>query len=105
MIKNIDTIEIEKLKAHIIVEIIEYLPYAVVSKTIIKRISGNITASSFGAGEELDEKRSPFDTYVQIVDRTAKISINNKNFRLRLEEVLLYPRMPNINIMLTSNSK
>jgi hypothetical protein len=48
--------ELEKAKVHIIVEIIEYLPNAVVSKTIIKKITGNITATSFDAGEELAEK-------------------------------------------------
>jgi hypothetical protein len=30
--------ELEKDEAHIIVEIIEYIPYAIVSKTIIKKI-------------------------------------------------------------------
>ena len=55
-----DSNELEKSKAHIVVEIIEYLPNAVVSKTIIKKSTGNITVSSFDAGEELAEKTSPF---------------------------------------------
>ena len=38
--------EIEKSQVHIIVEIIEYVPNAVVSKTIIKKSTGNITVSS-----------------------------------------------------------
>ncbi len=63
--------ELVKSKAHIIVEIIEYVPNAVVSKTIIKKITGNITVSSFDSGEELSEKSSPFDTYVQIIDGAA----------------------------------
>lgn len=56
-----ETSEIEKGKAHVIVEIIQYIPNAVLSKTIIKRSTGNITASAFDAGEELAEKSSPFD--------------------------------------------
>lgn len=35
-----DTHELEKAKAHIIVEIIEYVPNAVVSRTIIKKSTG-----------------------------------------------------------------
>jgi len=35
--------ELEKAKVHIIVEIIEYVPNAVVSKTIIKKTTGNVT--------------------------------------------------------------
>lgn len=58
MKKSMDTTEMEKGKARIIFKIIEYLPYAVVSKTIIRKITGNVTASSFDAGEELAEKPS-----------------------------------------------
>ena len=37
-----ETKELEKSTSHIIVEIIEYVPNAVVSKTIIKKLTGNI---------------------------------------------------------------
>ena len=37
-----DAIELEKSKAFITVEIIEYLPNAVVIKTILKKSTGNI---------------------------------------------------------------
>jgi hypothetical protein len=33
----------------------------VVCKTIIRKITGNIKASSFDAGEEMVEKIAPFD--------------------------------------------
>ena len=83
--------ELEKSKAHIIVEIIEYMPNAVVSKTIIKKTTGNVTVSSFDAGEELAEKTSPFDTYIQIIDGTAEITINDKDYMLRLGEGIIIP--------------
>ena len=65
--------EIEKSKAHIIVEIIEYMPNSVVSKTIIKKSTGNISAMSFDTGEGLTEKTSPYDTYVQIIEGKAEV--------------------------------
>ena len=83
--------ELEKSKVHIIVEIIEYMPNAVVSKTIIKKTTGNVTVSSFDAGEELAEKTSPFDNYVQIIDGTAEVVINDKNYKLRLGEGIIIP--------------
>lgn len=90
--KNInELVEIEKSKSHIIVEIIEYLPNAVVSKTIIKKITGNITVTSFDAGEKLEEKRSPFDTYIQIIDGTAELTINDKKYKLILGEGIIIP--------------
>jgi quercetin dioxygenase-like cupin family protein len=71
-----DDAELEKAKAHIIVEIIEYMTNAVVIKTIIKKTTGNISVMSFDAGEGLTEKRSPFDTFAQIIEGKAEIVID-----------------------------
>ncbi len=83
--------ELEKLKAHIVVEIIQYMPRAVISKTIIKKTTGNITASSFDAGEELAEKTSPFDTYIQIIAGMAELVINGSHFHLKLGDGIIIP--------------
>jgi quercetin dioxygenase-like cupin family protein len=80
-----------KSTSHIIVEIIQYIPNAVLSKTIIKKTTGNITASSFDAGEELQEKTSPFDNYIQIIDGSAEIFINDKKHCLLLGEGIIIP--------------
>ena len=63
-----DNTEIEKSKAHIIVEIIEYIPNSVVIKTILKKSTGNISVMSFDSGEGLTEKISPFDTFIQVIE-------------------------------------
>ena len=89
--KNKPLFEIEKKKIHIIVEIIEYVPKSVVSKTIIKKTSGNISVSSFDTGEELAEKTAPFDTYIQIIDGSAEITINDKLYTLKLGEGIVIP--------------
>lgn len=78
--------EMDKEVSHIIIEIIEYLPNAIVSKTIVKKTTGNITVSSLAAGEELSEKISPYDTYIQIIDGEAELIINNKKRLLKLGE-------------------
>jgi quercetin dioxygenase-like cupin family protein len=83
----------EKSKVHIIVEIIEYVPNAVVSKTIINKTSGNITVTSFDTGEELAEKISPFDTHIQIIDGAAEIIINEKKYQLKLGDGILIPAL------------
>ena len=83
--------ELDKSKVHIVVEIIEYVPNAVLSKTIIKKITGNVTVSSFDAGEELAEKISPFDNYIQIIDGAAEVIINEKKYKLTLGEGIIIP--------------
>jgi len=87
----LDIIEVEKAIPHIIVEIIEYVPNSILIKTIIKKTTGNITVTSLDAGEQLEEKTSPFDTFIQIIDGTAQLSINQKKYRLRLGEGIIIP--------------
>ena len=61
------TTEIEKSKTHILIEIIEYVPNSVVSKTIIRKTTGNISVVAIDTGETLAEKISPFDTFFRLL--------------------------------------
>lgn len=84
-------VEVAKSSVHIIVEILEYAPHAIVTKTILKKATGNICVSSFDAGEALAEKISAFDIYIQIIDGAAVVGINDKNYKLRLGEGIVIP--------------
>jgi quercetin dioxygenase-like cupin family protein len=88
---NKSAFELEKGKEHIIVEIVEYLPNAVMSKTIIKKATGNVTAMSFSEGEELGEKTFPYDNYIQIIDGAADVTIGQKKFHLKLGSGIVIP--------------
>jgi quercetin dioxygenase-like cupin family protein len=86
-----DNTEIEKAKAHIVVEIIEYVPNSVVIKSIIKKTTGNISAISFDSGEALAEKVIPFDTFVQIIDGQAEIIIEGISNFLNTGQSIIIP--------------
>ena len=83
--------ELEKSTAHIIVEIIEYMANSVVSKTIIKKSTGNISVISFDSGEGLTEKTSPFDTFAQIIEGRADIVIDQKSNMLESGQGIVIP--------------
>lgn len=83
--------ELEKSKAHIIVEIIEYMANSVVIKTIIKKSTGNISVMSFDSGEGLTEKTSPFDTFVQIIEGKAEIVIDKETTLLESGQGIIIP--------------
>jgi len=83
--------DFEKSKAFIIVEIIEYVPGSVVSKTIIKKSTGNVSAEAFDEGEALAEKISPFDTFVQIIDGKAEIVIDGTSNLLDTGQSIIIP--------------
>jgi quercetin dioxygenase-like cupin family protein len=91
MKRHPENIEFEKSKEHIIVEIIGYVPNAVLSKTIIKKTTGNIVVSAFAAGEELAEKTSPFDIFIQIIDGAAEVIINGRKYKLGLGKGIIIP--------------
>lgn len=83
--------EIEKSKTFITVEIIEYIPNAVVIKTIIKKSTGNISVMSFDSGEGLTERTTPFDTFAQIIDGKAEIVIDGNANMLSTGESIVIP--------------
>jgi quercetin dioxygenase-like cupin family protein len=91
MIENTDNYEIAKAQAHIVVEIIEYVPNSVVIKSIIKKSTGTISAVSFDAGEVLTERISPFDTFVQIIDGKAEILIDGISSLLATGQSIIIP--------------
>jgi quercetin dioxygenase-like cupin family protein len=86
-----DTGELEKSKAHITVEIVEYIPSSIVIKTILKKSSGNISLMSFDSGEGLTEKTTPFDTFTQIIDGNAEIVISGISHLLQTGESIVIP--------------
>ena len=83
--------ELTKSEPHIIVEILEYVPKAILTKTIIKKTTGNVAVTSMDAGEELQEKTYPFDMFVQIIDGAAQLLIKARQYKLRLGEGIIIP--------------
>src|SRR5215211_7453830 len=91
-----DNKQLERSKSHIIVEIIEYIPNSVVSKTIIKKSTGNISVMSFDSGEGLTEKTSPYDTFAQIIEGKAEIVIDeNSNHLVSGQGIIIPAHSPN----------
>jgi quercetin dioxygenase-like cupin family protein len=84
-------VEIEKSKSHILIEIIEYVPNSTVSKTIIRKTTGNISVMAIDTGESLAEKRSPFDTFLQIIEGNAEVVIDDNSTILHTGEAIIVP--------------
>jgi len=88
---QLDTADLEKLEPYILVQIVKYMPNAVVSKTNLKKLTGNVTAMSVLTGEAIVEKTLPFDTFIQIIDGGAEVIIDKKKNRLKLGEGIIIP--------------
>ncbi|HYV92647.1 MAG TPA: cupin domain-containing protein [Chitinophagales bacterium] len=91
-----DIIELEKGTKHILLDLIKYADNSVVTKSILKKYTGMVSAISFDSGEGLNEKISPFDAYAQIIDGTAHIMIDGKSNILETGEGIVLPaHIPN----------
>jgi len=82
---------VEKSVAMHIKEIVEYVPNSVISKSIINKLTGSITAMSFDVGEGLTERTSPFDTLLQIIDGKAEIVIDGMSSILNMGQSIVIP--------------
>jgi len=85
---NIESENTGSFKAN---EFIEYSDKSVVSKTIIKKPSGNITLFAFDKGEGLAEHSSPHEAFIQITDGSAEINIGGKLNKLSTGECIILP--------------
>ncbi len=83
--------EIEKSKIHILIKVLEYIPNSVVSKTIIRKTTGNISIVAIDTGEALAEKISPFDTFIHIIEGAAEVIIDNQPSLLQTGEGIIIP--------------
>jgi quercetin dioxygenase-like cupin family protein len=86
-----DYSEFQKAKSFIVVEIIEYVPNSVVIKTIIKKITGNVTAVSVDKSEALRENISPFDTFIQLLDGRVDVIIDGECNSLEIGQSIIVP--------------
>jgi quercetin dioxygenase-like cupin family protein len=82
---------IETSKTFIAADSIDYAAGAVVSKTIIKKSSGNVTLFAFDKGEGLSEHTAPFDAMVQVLDGVVEITIGGTPYVLKSGESIIMP--------------
>jgi quercetin dioxygenase-like cupin family protein len=83
--------EVVESKVFRIVDIIEYVPNAAISKIIYQKTTGAITIFALNAGENLTEKNSPFRKFIQIIDGAAELVIRDKKHILKSGEAIMIP--------------
>lgn len=68
-----------------------YAEASIVSKTVIKKNTGNISLFAFAKNEGLSEHTAPFDAMVYIFDGKAEIIINKISYFLSQGELIIMP--------------
>ncbi|MCF8052423.1 MAG: cupin domain-containing protein [Desulfobacterales bacterium] len=70
---------------------IAYAEDSVVSKTILKKESGNVTLFSFARGQGLSEHTAPFDAIVQVLDGSAEVRIGGEDRTVGAGNMIIMP--------------
>lgn len=82
---------IDSGKSFRIADSIGYALQSVISKTIIKRDTGNVTLFAFAKGEGLSEHAASFDALVFIVEGKAQITIGGVPHDMQTGEAIIMP--------------
>jgi quercetin dioxygenase-like cupin family protein len=86
------TNEFEKAKAINLSESVEYSAGGIVSKTVLKRETGNISVFSFDKGEGLTEHTSPFDAVITGLDGRGEVTIGGVPNIVEQGQIIIMPR-------------
>jgi quercetin dioxygenase-like cupin family protein len=85
------TNEFQKSEVFSFSESVDYANGAIVSKTVLKKQTGNISLFAFDKGEALSEHTAPFDALIDIVDGRGEITIGGKPFFLEKGQSIIMP--------------
>ncbi len=75
----------------VMADLVAYQPGSVVSRTIVKQATGNVTVFAFDQGQGLSEHTTPFDALVQVLDGRAEITVGGTPYDLRAGGMILMP--------------
>ena len=76
---------------HKISDLLDFQTGAIVSRTIIDKLSGTVTLFAIDAGQGLSEHTAPFDALVYILDGKAEITISGKSADVKSGEIIIMP--------------
>jgi len=88
---HMNTNEFEKAKIFSFSESVDYSDGGIVSKTVLKKQTGNISLFSFAKGEALSEHTAPFDAMITVVDGRGEVIIGGKSFLLEAGQSIIMP--------------
>ena len=72
-------------------DLVAYQVGAVVSREIVKKKTGSVTAFAFDKGQGLSEHTAPFDALVHVIDGQAEITIGGEPHLVNQGEMILMP--------------
>ena len=73
------------------IDLIDYQPGAIVSRTLIDQKTGSVTLFAFDEGQKLSEHTAPFDALVEVIDGEFDITISGDVHRAEAGTQIIMP--------------
>jgi len=70
---------------------VNYQDGAIVSRKVVKKLTGTVTMFAFDAGQGLSEHTAPFDALVQVLEGETEVMVSGQTDRLLAGEMILLP--------------
>lgn len=70
---------------------IEYVSNSIKSKTIVKKLTGTVQVHAFDSGQEFTERTSAFDSFIQILEGTARVTVDSRVINVTSGEAMIIP--------------
>jgi quercetin dioxygenase-like cupin family protein len=90
-IKKDKTLADLKSRAVDLAGLVQYQDGSIVSREIVSRPAGTVTAFAFDEGEQLSEHTAPFDAMIIDLDGEADITIGGTVSRLEAGQMIIMP--------------
>jgi len=74
-----------------LIDLVQYQPGSVVSRTLVNEKAGTVTLFAFDEGEGLSEHTAPFDALVHLLEGEAEVVISGRPLRLKQGEMVIMP--------------
>jgi quercetin dioxygenase-like cupin family protein len=78
-------------KATNLMDLVDYQNESIVSREIISKKTGTVTAFAFDEGQGLSEHTAPFDAIVEILDGEAELTIGGKIISAFIGQMVIMP--------------
>jgi len=72
-------------------DLVRVQPGAVVSRTLVKKKAGTVTAFGFDAGEGLSEHTAPYEALVLLLDGEAEVTVEGAPHLVRAGQLIALP--------------
>jgi quercetin dioxygenase-like cupin family protein len=83
--------EVKKSKPFVLIDSVEYVNDSVLTKMVVSKTTGEIKVVAFGAGTAVNNRTSAFDTFVQVIEGSAEINIDDKPNTLAVGQCMIIP--------------